>query len=208
MTRKPAFVVPLATPSLTNCKSFSRESNRGRLFMTHAPEQSNKNDGVFARAAIALFRKVMQQHVGTPSKRTGYDGLIDDCRALLTRKSPMQQREIVLQVLNTLFVAPRGPRLFRASFADKPGFNARITPIFFQWLVGPSEVNDPPEETGALPRTGVLIEKCRFLDESGCKGLCLNMCQQVSQNFLTMHRQYLQNLSNGQLNLYIPLCCE
>lgn len=103
--------------------------------------------------------------------------MVEECRMLLGKKTPSEQKEIVLKVLSTMFVSPRGPRLFREQFGDKPGVNALITPIFFQWLVGPSAVNDSPETDAK--RTGVLIEKCRFLDESGCKGLCLNMCQQV-----------------------------
>jgi hypothetical protein len=141
----------------------------------HAPVAS---DGPFGRAAIAVFRRVMAPHVGWTSPRPGYGGMVDECRMLLAKKTPDQQRQIVLAVLGTLFVAPRGPALFRKYFADKPAANARITPGFFSWLVGPSTTNDSPEAGGTLG-TGVLIEKCRFLDESGCKGLCLNMCQQV-----------------------------
>jgi hypothetical protein len=96
---------------------------------------------------------------------------------LLASKTPDEQRQVVLAVLGTLFVAPNGTALFRRFFADKPEVNARITPAFFRWLVGPSATNDAPESNRR--GTGVLIEKCRFLDESGCKGLCLNMCQQV-----------------------------
>lgn len=113
------------------------------------------------------------------SPQAGYDGLVEDCRRLLARKTPFEQRQIVLGVLGTLFVAPRGPTLFRKYFSDKPQINAQITPPFFQWLVGDSEVNTSPE--GGPEGAGVKIEKCRFLDESGCKGLCLNMCQGPTQ---------------------------
>jgi beta-carotene isomerase len=108
---------------------------------------------------------------------------VDDCRALLARRTPAEQRAVVLGVLGTLFVAPRGPAAFRRWFAGRPGLSARITPPAFRWLVGPAEVNDSPE--GGAAGAGVLIEKCRFLDESGCKGLCVNMCQQPTQQFFT-----------------------
>jgi Beta-carotene isomerase D27-like, C-terminal len=140
-----------------------------------AIETPRKPDGLFARGAIAVFRRIMRKHVGRPSARSGYDGLVDDCRLLLAQRGPSEQRQIVLGVLSTLFVAPKGQKMFREKFADKPGMNARITPLFFQWLVGPAAVNDSPElPEGVRPGTGVLIEKCRFLDEAGCRGLCLS----------------------------------
>ena len=85
---------------------------------------------------------------------------------LLARKGPEEQGKVVEQLLNKIFVMPHGPKLFRKFFSRNPKLNAAITPIFFEWLVGPSAVNDPGDG-GA----GVLIEKCRFLEESGCKGL-------------------------------------
>lgn len=141
------------------------------------------SDGPAARLAIALFRFVMRPYVGRNSARPGYAGLVDDCRTVMVRNTPAEQRAIVTRVLSTMFVAPRGPRLFRENFADKPEINAKITPPFFRWLVGPAEVNDSPETE--VPGTGVLIEKCRFLDESGCRGLCLSMCQGPTQAFFT-----------------------
>lgn len=99
---------------------------------------------------------------------------------LLARKGPVEQQRIVFNTLDTLFQAPHGPNTFRRFFSDKPGLNARLTPMFFSWLVGPCETNQP-EEGGH----GVFIEKCRFLDETGCKGLCVNMCQQPTQRYFT-----------------------
>lgn len=125
----------------------------------------------------------MRPHLSSPAPTRGYAGLVDDCRRLLSNNSPSRQREIVLGVLSTLFASPRGPALFREKFASKPALNAAITPLFFRWLVGPAETNTSPE--GGVENAGVLIEKCRFLEESGCRGLCVNMCQQPTQAFFT-----------------------
>lgn len=122
----------------------------------------------------------MQPEIGWRSRREGYTGFVEECRMLLARKGPAAQQRIVFHTLNTLFQAPHGPRVFRKWFASRPGINAAITPQFFAWLVGPCS-NNRPEEGGY----GVLIEKCRFLDESGCKGLCVNMCQQPTQRYFT-----------------------
>lgn len=98
---------------------------------------------------------------------------------LMARVGPAEQQRVVRRTLDTLFSAPSGPAIFRKRFAN-PWLNSRITPLFFHWLVGKCENNVPPE--GGF---GVKIEKCRFLDESGCKGLCVNMCQQPTQNYFT-----------------------
>lgn len=137
-------------------------------------------DGPFGRFAIAQLRRVMSLQIGWSSPRDGYNGFVEECRMLLARKDPAEQQQIVFNTLNALFQAPYGPRTFRHLFSDKPGLNARITPLFFSWLVGPCS-NNRPDEGGY----GVYIEKCRFLDETGCKGLCVNMCQQPTQKYFT-----------------------
>lgn len=90
---------------------------------------------------------------------------------IMTKKTPEEQRAISRKVMSALFT-PGGEWIFRTFFSSRAQMNAMITPIFFQWLVGKSETN-LPEEGGY----GVKIEKCRFLEESGCKGLCVNMCK-------------------------------
>lgn len=126
-----------------------------------------------------MFRRAMRPTVGWQSPRRGYAGFVEECRMLLARVGPAEQQAAVRRTLDTLFGAPVGTALFRRYFAQAP-LNAAITPVFFSWLVGPCATNRPPE--GGY---GVRIEKCRFLEESGCKGLCVNMCQQPTQNFFT-----------------------
>lgn len=78
-----------------------------------AADTPRKPYGPFARAAIAVYRRVMLPHVVRASPRKSYDGLVEDFRTLMVKKTPAEQRDIVMGVLSTLFVAPRGPRLFR-----------------------------------------------------------------------------------------------
>jgi len=60
-----------------------------------------------------------------------------------------------------------------------PALTSFVTPTFFGFLVGPSTVNF--RQDGALG--GLVVEKCSFLQESGCKGLCLNQCKLPAQSF-------------------------
>lgn len=58
--------------------------------------------------------------------------------------------------------------------------NAAITQKFFAWLVGPLEVQEAEIEYKGekkIWKSGVQIKKCRYLEQSGCKGMCINMCK-------------------------------
>ena len=58
--------------------------------------------------------------------------------------------------------------------------NAWITTLGFAWLVGPMELQESEVEIkGELQKwkSKVLIKKCRYLEASGCIGMCTNMCQ-------------------------------
>jgi hypothetical protein len=54
-----------------------------------------------------------------------------------------------------------------------------ITPPFLNFLLGPMIINRRSDSN----RGGVLVEKCKFLQESGCKGLCLHQCKIPAQEF-------------------------
>ena len=60
-----------------------------------------------------------------------------------------------------------------------PALTSIVTPPFLQFLVGPSRPNY--RKDGQLG--GLLVEKCKFLQESGCKGLCLHQCKIPAQEF-------------------------
>lgn len=60
-----------------------------------------------------------------------------------------------------------------------PALTSIVTPPFLQFLVGPSRANY--RKDGKLG--GLLVEKCKFLQESGCKGLCLHQCKIPAQEF-------------------------
>ena len=60
-----------------------------------------------------------------------------------------------------------------------PYLTSIVTPIFFGFLVGPSR----PNRRRDGDRGGLVVEKCKFLQESGCKGLCLHQCKIPAQEF-------------------------
>ena len=42
-----------------------------------------------------------------------------------------------------------------------------------------------PDGTVVVQRSAVQIEKCRYLEESGCTGMCVNLCKVPCQSFFT-----------------------
>ena len=60
-----------------------------------------------------------------------------------------------------------------------PFLTSFVTPTFFAFLVGPSY---PNRRKDGQPG-GLVVEKCKFLQESGCKGLCLHQCKLPAQQF-------------------------
>ena len=62
-----------------------------------------------------------------------------------------------------------------------PAMTALVTPPFFKFLVGPSR---PNLRRDGRPG-GLLVEKCRFLQESNCKGICLQMCKLPAQRYFS-----------------------
>ena len=101
-------------------------------------------------------------------------------------RSAAEQRDAVIAGF------PSVPPWFRRLFPySKWGaeLNARITPAFFTWLVGPMETIEvevvAPDGTSSTQRSGVQIERCRYLEESGCVGMCVNLCKAPTQTFFT-----------------------
>lgn len=119
-----------------------------------------------------------------PGKRYdgNYDNFVNLSREIMRGRNTAQQRETVAAVLGSL-LPPDAPATFRKLFPFNRAtaeFNAWLTTIFFTWLVGPSELKDiEVEYEGSKEtwRSGVQIKKCRYLEASGCTGLCVNLCK-------------------------------
>ena len=91
------------------------------------------------------------------------------------------QQVMVKRVLQTIAgpLAPIVYRTFMSPWPWAPFFTALFTPFFFKFLVGPNKVDLREDETLG----GVYVERCRFLEETNCKGLCMNMCKIPTQEF-------------------------
>lgn len=125
-----------------------------------------------------------------------YAGFVKLSREIVRGRSSEQQRATVAAVLASL-LPPGGPERFRASFPLSKWSaeaNAFFTKVGFGWLVGPMETIDVEVDLAAIGlstdpsaretwRSGVRIEKCRYLEASGCVGLCVNLCKRPTEAF-------------------------
>lgn len=102
-------------------------------------------------------------------------------------KNRTEIQELACEVLVSLFppfILDRYPTWFAKPF---PNFSARMcawaTVVGGTWLMGECEVNDIPDMKNGGKYQGVLVKRCRFLEESQCASTCVNSCKIPTQNF-------------------------
>ncbi|CAN0492349.1 unnamed protein product, partial [Ectocarpus sp. 12 AP-2014] len=146
------------------------------------------SESLLDKVALALFRILVQKEIGYKSEKPGYAGLIDEAQnymviqASLARGASVEdQQDMVVRVLTTI-AGPAVPpvyKLFMAPWPWAPFLTAFFTPPFFKFLVGPNKLDARKDDTPG----GVFVERCRFLEETNCKGLCTNMCKIPTERF-------------------------
>jgi Beta-carotene isomerase D27-like, C-terminal len=151
---------------------------------------------------LYIFRKLVTQNTGgVTSSKSGILGLLDQGRTFMLQANQTSeaQHTMVQDTLAGLMtpVLPPFYRIFMSGIVPKlgtpvdgkqygpwfyaPFLTSMVTPTFFGFLVGPSYPNRRKDgEYG-----GLLVEKCKFLQESNCKGLCLHQCKLPAQQFFS-----------------------
>ncbi|XP_024968158.1 beta-carotene isomerase D27, chloroplastic isoform X2 [Cynara cardunculus var. scolymus] len=168
---------------------FHRNRTRTRtIHVLHSSkpiEKSNYTPGVFDPVFLNLFRNKMVQEVGWDSEKPGYDGLIDVANRLMLARTNSQTQEAAVRILRSLF-PPLLLELYKILIAPIAQGKlaalmvARVTALSCQWLMGSCTVNSV--DGSSLP-TGVFVERCKYLEESKCVGICINTCKLPTQEF-------------------------
>ncbi|GIL90818.1 hypothetical protein Vretimale_16791 [Volvox reticuliferus] len=157
-------------------------------------EKTTYNDNFLDKLFIKLYSKKMADQlpgVTVPSKPT-YDDFVRISSEIMKGRNSVEQRAVVREVLMSL-LPPEAPPTFRKLFPPtqfSAEFNALIASLGFYWLVGESEVKEEevvvgPNGATRRQRSVVQIKKCRYLESSGCVGMCVNMCKIPTQTFFT-----------------------
>ena len=60
---------------------------------------------------------------------------------------------------------------------------ALLSMYLFPFLVGPCTTDTWQRDDGEAWKSKVVIEKCKFLEASGCKGMCVGLCKKPSEAY-------------------------
>lgn len=152
------------------------------------PRDAPLKDGPFGLAMIGAFRVAMGRMAGWQSPRPffprngeageSYRGLVDVSRRLFA-SSREETTNLVVGVLRQF---PTDPQLLGD---NKPSAELLgvLTPPLFRFLVGPSKTETWIHPSGEQWHSRVVIERCRFLEASACKGMCVGLCKQPTERF-------------------------
>ncbi|CAA2999860.1 Hypothetical predicted protein [Olea europaea subsp. europaea] len=168
---------------------FSCFSTRQKsLEATETKSRTEYKPGILDNVFLTLFRKKMVQEIGWDSEKPGYDGLIDVAHRIMIGRSNAEATESAVRILRALF-PPLLLELYKMLIAPIAGGKvaaimvARVTAVSCQWLMGPCTVNTVNLPNGSSLSSGVFVEKCKYLEESKCVGVCINTCKLPTQTF-------------------------
>ena len=155
------------------------------------PQTVTYDDNWLDRLFIWLFSRKMARAIGTETPYSGYSGFVDLSKQIMQGRSAPEQRAAVACVLQSLVPAPL---LWVIRTVFSPTRLVCVLIAWFaaqmlEWLVGPCEVDEAEVkgvdgEVRSQP-SAVHIQKCRYLEESQCTGMCVNMCKLPPQSFFT-----------------------
>uniref|UniRef100_A0A383VCL9 Beta-carotene isomerase D27-like C-terminal domain-containing protein n=1 Tax=Tetradesmus obliquus TaxID=3088 RepID=A0A383VCL9_TETOB len=178
------------------CRAAERAAAEPAKVDPFAPENKVAyNDGWLDRIFMKLFTSKIadQLEPGTFSvpNDTQYEDFVRVSKEILRGRSTQEQHALVRRVLLSL-VPPGVPAACKVLFRPTQWaaeVNAAVASWGFFWLVGDSELRSQGVEVapGVLreQKSVVHIKKCRYLEASGCVGLCVNMCKVPTQSFFT-----------------------
>ena len=163
-------------------------------------EDMKYKESLLDKVLLSIFRKLVVKNTnGVTSDKDGIEGLLEQGRTFMLQpgQTAEAQHKMVSDTLAGLMtpVLPPFYRIFMSGIVPDvgskwdgkqigpwfyaPWLTTIVTPTFFGFLVGPSYPNR--RKDGHLG--GLVVEKCKFLQESGCKGLCLHQCKLPAQEF-------------------------
>ncbi|GAB4841784.1 hypothetical protein Ancab_022508 [Ancistrocladus abbreviatus] len=178
---------------------FHSQHPKCRLFCSkpHHPISVNEMDsepkpdyrpGLLDDLFLNLFRKKMVEEIGWDSEKPGYDGLIEVANQLTVGRKNSETSEAAVRILRSLF-PPFLLELYRMLITPIGGGRlaammvARVTALTCRWLMGSCKVNSISLPDGSLCESGVFVERCKYLEESKCVGICVNTCKLPTQTF-------------------------
>eukprot|EP01031_Cornospumella_fuschlensis_P034686 gene34685-42002_t len=166
-----------------NCCSASKQANPDKE--DYLTSLSSLDKFLFSRFALSVSKELQ-----LPTPPRTYNDLIKEIDRF--SRAPLVNSSLVSSRSKNMLVNLFPPGLlvaYKASFGKiLPAFsawmNTWVTWLTTQWLMGPSKVIDLEKSDGSVASDNcLLIEKCRFLETSGCIKTCINACKIPTQRF-------------------------
>ena len=136
------------------------------------------------QAALLRTLYVLMTPVLPPFYRIFMGGLVpsterSDPKWLVDAVQSAAERLDALPFWNATAALAPGRQLGPLPYA--PALTSVVAPYVFGFLVGPASLNRRSDgEVG-----GLVVHKCKFLQESSCKGMCLNSCKLPAQQLFS-----------------------
>ncbi|XP_039128585.1 beta-carotene isomerase D27, chloroplastic isoform X3 [Dioscorea cayenensis subsp. rotundata] len=149
-------------------------------FLAGTPPARSKS---FRRIHGFQVHSSMQSQSIEAEKHEYKPGLLDDLLLGFFRRKMVEVR--VLISLFPPFLLPLFKMLITPIQDGKIAsmMLARATAISCQWLMGTCSVNSVDLPDGSSCSSGVFVERCKYLEESKCLGVCINTCKLPTQTF-------------------------
>jgi hypothetical protein len=180
-------------------------SSSGKRFLVQGPSLDSKPDydeihgplgAEMDKLFLRIFRSKMAENIGkqydSDLPYDDYSGLMELARTMNVVYDKPEVRELSQNILRSLFPSWL-PNAFGWMFARPfPAFSAKMnawaTYVVGTWLMGECEINDcridgDGESQKSGLSQGLLVKRCRFLEESGCASVCVNSCKLPTQQF-------------------------
>lgn len=141
----------------------------------------HSTDQVFLRFFHACLYEQVENEVYKGDPAT-FEDIVRLAIELNEKEPAITVQSKALATLRSLFPSWL-PKQYRFLFSEPfPEFsyrmNAWATWVAGTWLMGNCTVNNEPK-----PGQGLHVERCRFLESSGCASVCVNACKIPTQTF-------------------------
>eukprot|EP01036_Dinobryon_divergens_P032188 gene32190-41728_t len=142
----------------------------------------------FADSVVATLTSRSEAPILSTAVDRTFENLISDINQLTFRRPPTEVHDVSKRILVGLFpqwLLPAYKRLFGGVPGFSAAMNAWVTHWTTTWLMGPSTVVplDGDRYGANATGTGLLVEKCLFLEQSGCIQTCTHACKVPTQRF-------------------------
>ena len=132
---------------------------------------------------LSVFRFTLQRQSGVVHPETpGFEGMMNELHELRRTKGTDELERVSLQTMTAL--AGPIPFVYRNVFSGwdaTPALLAWFASQGLQFLVGDMKLTSIDDDSSA--GGGLLVERCRVLEQSNCKGICAKMCKVPTERF-------------------------